>query len=337
MNFIINDCVVLMPYGSTLYGTATKNSDKDCISVYMPKYYDILTCKPIHAINKTTGNNDTKNNKDDIDVTIYSLHKFIELASKGETVAMDMLHAPNSLITYQNSLWRLIIGNRTMFYTKQIKSYMGYIKKQTYKYCLKGDRLKELESAISFLSDYPKNKKLSDVWNQLPLGEYNKFIKINDDELYQVCNLKYNKNCKIETALSSLSKRYSQYGNRAHTAMSNDGIDWKALSHAVRYSIQLIDLYNDGFMTLPLKLNDRNLVFDIKTGNKSYDSVIDILENNVELINDLSDKSTFPEFINTEFWDSFLEYVCVEYYKNNNYETESFEVSNERTKQISKT
>ena len=70
----------------------------------------------------------TKNTADDVDTEIYSLPYFIELACKGETVTIDMLHAqPKHMV--ENRLWEELQSERQKFYTKDMRSYVGWCQK----------------------------------------------------------------------------------------------------------------------------------------------------------------------------------------------------------------
>jgi len=90
--------IVNMIFGSHLYGTDTPKSDKDFKGVFMPNYKDVLLGNIPKSINTSTNQNNIKNSSDDVDTETYSLHYFLKLACQGETVALDMLHAPDNMI-----------------------------------------------------------------------------------------------------------------------------------------------------------------------------------------------------------------------------------------------
>jgi predicted nucleotidyltransferase len=84
--------IVQCRFGSHLYGTNTPLSDIDIKSVYIPSADDIVLQKVKGSIsvkrNKLIGE---KNFAGEIDEEIYSLQKFFQLVSEGQTVALDLL------------------------------------------------------------------------------------------------------------------------------------------------------------------------------------------------------------------------------------------------------
>lgn len=78
-------CKIL--FGSYLYGTNNENSDKDYKGIFLPDWKGCVLNKIPNSFNFTTGSNDSKNSKDDVDEEIYSLQYFIKLACEGQTVA----------------------------------------------------------------------------------------------------------------------------------------------------------------------------------------------------------------------------------------------------------
>lgn len=98
------DILVKMKFGSHLYGTATSESDVDYKGVFLPSKEDILLGNIPKNYSFSTKVNGSKNNPDDIDVELYSLHYFIKLACEGQTVALDMLHALETMIVERSDI-----------------------------------------------------------------------------------------------------------------------------------------------------------------------------------------------------------------------------------------
>lgn len=88
--------IVEMYHGSHLYGTASATSDVDIKGIATASPRDVLlgTIPKIVAETHPVKGEGQKNAPGDIDRTIFSLHHFIHLALKGETVAIDNAARP---------------------------------------------------------------------------------------------------------------------------------------------------------------------------------------------------------------------------------------------------
>ena len=150
-------------------------------------------------------------------------------------------------------------------------------------------------------------KKLKDIFDILPEDEHCKkyFDPISKMFIYEVCGRKFQETASVEYVLECLKKIYDTYGQRAIDARNNKNIDTKALSHAVRAALEVKELLIDKTITFPLK--EASLVKKIKEARMDYTTeVVPILEDLIEEVTELSEKSTFPEKIDREFWDDFI-------------------------------
>lgn len=136
-------------FGSRLYGTDTPESDTDYKSVFLPTVDEILTGRIPKSITMSTGKHNDKNTKDDVDHESFSLHYFMQLLYQGQTVALDMLHGNVEEVT--TPMWRELKEHKHEFYTKNMKAFVGYARKQAAKYGVKGSRLDAAREALAFL------------------------------------------------------------------------------------------------------------------------------------------------------------------------------------------
>jgi len=108
--------------------------------------------------------------------------------------------------------------------------------------------------------------------------------------------------------IDQLQKKYDSYGERAKQAKENNGIDWKAVSHALRAGYQLKEIYETGNLVYPLRKAD--FLLKVKKGELDYTTevapALDMLIDEVEL---LASKSNFPEAGDREFWYNFIQDV----------------------------
>lgn len=318
-------------FGSHLYGTDTPESDVDFKEIFMPHPRDVIMGTAMNHTNLNTNNSSTKNSKDDVDHELYSLKYFFKLAADGETVALDMLHTPSSLVVKSDlpDVWKFIQDNRSRFYTTDMKAYLGYVSKQAAKYGVKGSRLAELRIVLDIIKDIPEWKhadrpqqkgvnerwKVQDIVGLLPVGEFLQWTtfvdhKSGEQHFYNVLGRKFQTTITIHEMKHSLTKLDAEYGERARKAEANEGVDWKALSHAYRAGTQLREIYLYGDLVFPL--HEAELIKKIKLGELPFKEVQELLESTVDEVEILAfnaEKNGMPKKVDMTFWDKFTEEV----------------------------
>ncbi len=320
-------------FGSHLYGTSTPESDVDFKEIYVPHARDILTGNVKEHMSKNTNNTSSKNTKDDVDHELYSLKYFFKLAADGETVALDMLHTPPSLVVKSDlpNVWKYIQDNRSRFYTTNMKSYLGYVRKQASKYGVKGSRLAVLRQALKRSNEWGQYFdngaviRLSHMKNVLPVGEFASWVETENEKtgkqtFYNLLDRKFQDTLTNKEFNAILVKLEENYGERARKAEANEGIDWKALSHACRGGLQLLEIYKTGDLVYPLQ--DAPFILDVKLGKHTFKTVQEFLEDIVDQVEQASEqaaKNGMQQKVDMSFWDDFLEQVYLEnhnsYYK----------------------
>jgi hypothetical protein len=121
---------------------------------------------------------------------------------------------------------------------------------------------------------------------------------------FEVCGRKFQMTNSVKYSLGVLNKIYNEYGQRARLAQENDGIDWKALSHAVRVNFEGQELLQTGFITFPCP--ERKLLLDIKTGKLPYKEVEVIIEKGLQDLEEAQANSTLQEKPDEQWADDFL-------------------------------
>lgn len=320
-------------FGSHLYGTSTPESDVDFKEIYVPHARDILTGNVKEHMSKNTNNTSSKNTKDDVDHELYSLKYFFKLAADGETVALDMLHTPQGLVVKSDlpDVWKYIQDNRSRFYTTNMKSYLGYVRKQASKYGVKGSRLAILRQALKRSNEWGQYFdngaviRLSHMKNVLPVGEFASWVETENEKtgkqtFYNLLDRKFQDTLTNKEFNAILVKLEENYGERARKAEANEGIDWKALSHACRGGLQLLEIYKTGDLVYPLQ--DAPFILDVKLGKHTFKTVQEFLEDIVDQVEHASEqaaKNGMQQKVDMSFWDDFLEQVYLEnhnsYYK----------------------
>lgn len=311
--------IVTIQFGSHLYGTNTTSSDLDYKSVHIPSAEDILLQRVSESVSsKRDKKEGEKNNPNDVDDESYSLQKYCKLAAQGQTVAIDMLFSPESSILETSKIWKYIQANKDQFLTKKSAAFIGYCRTQANKYGIKGSRVAAArDAAKAFQLMYENHNAVAKVGEFIPLmtalvksnPEHTAFVSKEHkdghmEDYFECCNRQVPFSASVKLAAEIYGKVYANYGDRARLAESNEGVDWKALSHAVRVGDEALELLNTGNITFPL-LNAKHIL-DIKLGKLPYQQVAEEIEQLLSKVEEASEKSKLPNTVNQIFIDDLV-------------------------------
>lgn len=325
-------------FGSQVYGTSVPTSDTDYKSIYIPTYKDLILQRAKRSDNHSTKVDKTaRNTKDDIDNDCMSLQEYCRLLANGNTPALDMLFTPYEFWQTIESdgyrvypdIWNELVKNKDKFLNKNTASFVGYTKQQAAKYGIKGFRVSAVESTLNFLKQQPnQHERLTSISPQLykqlytrpqkvlvPYNEHAKIVTILDasgTEMphLEVCNRKVPFHATIKYTVALLQRIYDEYGARAQLAKDNQGVDWKALGHAVRVAKEAEELLLTGTITFPRP--EKDLLLKIRKGELDYETVVaPLIEEGLYKIEQAKLKSTLPEQADLEWIDNwvFLKYT----------------------------
>lgn len=293
--------IVEMKFGSHLFGTATPQSDLDYKAVHIPPAQDILLGR-VKAVltDNTKANTTVRNSAGDVDRESYTLQKFLNLAAEGQTVAMDMLFCTDELMVREPSpIWREIQRERGRLVTSRAASFVGYCRTQANKYGIKGSRMAAARATVELLSAALAKRgtvaPLTVIADELSafvsgrehcsLVEIEQHINVASGNAarerrliwhLEVCNRKCPLTFSIKKAHEIYKGLFDEYGKRALAAELNSGVDWKALSHAVRVARECVELLTTGNITFPRP--EREHLIAIKTGRLPYKEVAEEIE-----------------------------------------------------------
>lgn len=314
--------ILRIRFGSHLYGTDTPNSDLDFKSVFVPSPRDILLQRAPKTIStKRPKAEGEKNYAGETDEEAYSLQNYLRLLSEGQTVALDVLFAPVSAWTQEcDGDWNEIFNNRHRLLTKRSAAFVGYVRQQANKYGIKGSRVAAARSALEILKDgedrHGTVAKLSAIWPRVEIAcEANEHLAIEDIEQvsgqrilhWSVCGRKLGITTTIKMGRECVQKLVDEYGARALQAERQEGIDWKALSHAVRVGRQALELLQTAHVTFPLPYAEH--VKAIKLGQRPYQEVSAEIEELLETVEREAVQSTLPDSADMGWIEDFVERV----------------------------
>ena len=312
--------LVRIKFGSHLYGTATPTSDEDWKSVRVPSAADILLQRTapvvVHARPTKVGDG-LRNKPGDVDDESYALHRYMQLLAEGQTVALDMLFAPAP--EFASDVWRRVQTNYSRFVSKKSAAFVGYCRTQANKYGIKGSRVAAARRAASFFAAargaYGESARLGDLAEVN--GEFMSTLLDNahtsivqggtterPETFFECCNRKCSFGNTVKAAYEMYSRVFQEYGARARMAEAGEGIDWKALSHAVRVGTEALELLTTGRITFPLHTAD--FLVAVKTGQVPYVEVARGIEELLEAVEQASVESSLPEDPDTALMDEIV-------------------------------
>ena len=244
-------------------------------------------------------------------------------------------------------IWNEIIENIDKILTKNVKAYLGYCKSQCVKYSIKGDKLKNYNVFKSFCEKYLNEKDANGApitllealkfefntheypktisncipepgaeRNKIAFGETAKFnfgdhcyfeTALNKESYITISDVKFQLKDSIKSAYHKVQKVIASYGKRAEAAASDNGVDWKAISHCVRVLLQVEELLTTNKITFPLM--NANFVKAIKynTTDMTYEEIMNWIEGHIWHIDEvLLPKSTLREKADYKWIEKFI-------------------------------
>ena len=316
--------IVRIKVGSHLYGTSTPASDIDFKSIFVPPARDILLQRVKGSISSQRPKGEgEKNYAGEIDEQAYSLQRYLGLAAEGQTVALDVLFAPRwSMMAEPAPEWIEIERNRHRLITRKSAAFLGYCRQQANKYGIKGSRVAAARSALELLAVsvemFGMTVKLGEIANEIgDLTVATEHMAVLDIEgatdvhgvkrtvrHWEVCGRKMPFTQTIKSAHEVMRRIVEEYGHRARQAERQEGVDWKALSHAVRVGMQAVELLTTGAVTFPSPNRERLIA--IKQGGLPYQTISEEIEALLEAVEAAAERSTLPERADTAWIDDFV-------------------------------
>jgi predicted nucleotidyltransferase len=111
--------------GSELHGAKVHGTDDlDIYGVYIEPPEIVLGLESLPHFVWSTAGDDRRNGPNDVDVTLYSLKKWAELACKGNPTALHFLFAKSAV---KNDIWSAVLTHREIFVARTcVKQFLGF-------------------------------------------------------------------------------------------------------------------------------------------------------------------------------------------------------------------
>lgn len=323
-------------FGSHLYGTSTPASDTDYKAIHIPPAYDILMQRVEDVVSRSTGDNKSKNASDDIDDDSFSLGKLFKMLHAGDMIAYELLFVNENQAEIWTEEWDRIHSHRKYFIDRNIKGFIGYIRKQVNKYGVKGSRVATARESARLFKYFAALKSNNLRVGEIPLGVLERLVLSQDHcsliempinpkqpnvmvPFIEILNRKIDFRITVHEAYKIVNRLFEEYGARALAAENNQGVDWKAVYHAVRVSEQALELTETGEITFP-RQNVEDLL-KIRRGERSFKEVAEQLENNLNLLevsiettthlNDSIDSALMNRYIEKNYLKQIRDYYRI--------------------------
>ena len=119
--------------GAQMYGLVTPNSDRDEEGVFVPPKDFVIGNHKVEQVEFRTNptSSGVRNTKDDVDLTIFALPKFLKLLGDGNPNKIELLYAPENCVLQTSKWWQLILDNKDAFVSQKVyHSFGGYAHSQ---------------------------------------------------------------------------------------------------------------------------------------------------------------------------------------------------------------
>ncbi len=194
-----------------------------------------------------------------------------------------------------------------LYLTKSVKKMVGYAVSQSKMYGLKTERFTALvatsEAVKTYFLKWSSNQEhfeqnlrktrlsdTADLLEELCKIPYIKMDTVMNGKggkeavpALSVCGKKYVTTSYWSTVLESIHSTIGMYGNRVKE-FEGQGVDWKALSHAIRITEQVLELCGQGTLTFPRP--NAGFLATVKSGKLSLDEATEYLQNAFSKVDD---------------------------------------------------
>src|ERR1700722_12706024 len=179
--------------------------------------------------------------------------------------------------------------NAPRFVSRKASTFVRYCRQQANKYGIKGSRVAAARQALAVLAaaeaTYGSVAKLAAAEVEVTaLASSSGHTAVADMTMQggqvvrhlEVCGKRMPFTSSIKSAREIVERMLDEYGQRALHAERNEGVDWKALSHAVRVGREAIELFETGRIIFPLR--DAAEIRAIRRGDLKYAAVAEIID-----------------------------------------------------------
>jgi predicted nucleotidyltransferase len=317
-NNLINKIILKNISGSQLYGTNTPDSDQDYNGIFMPAEQYIFGLLRLTeesedgTVIKKDENN--KNTKDSVDIKLFEIRKFINLALKCNPNILEMLFINDKNIIKSSQEYKTIKKNYNKFLSKKsiYKRFGEYAKTQRHKMVIKLEHYnlyKEFENEYNTLIKENENYK-DELISLLIERKLINNLKIKKDNI-EFADTHFTKSHTLYKCYKQIKEKLNKITNRKEL-ISKYGYDTKFASHYIRLLLEGIELLETGKLEFPLKYADK--IKQIKSGGYSLNEILKEGENIEKKLNTSYENSKVRDHADFDFLNNMTIKILKNHY-----------------------
>lgn len=259
-----SELLYLTVFGSDLYGTSTGTHDLDLRGIFMPSLQALVLGKAKKHIHHSSADEASRNKPDDVDIDLFSLENWLlRLLPEGNIGAQDLLFSPSCppRVLLRSPILDPVFKEPLKFIDlSNSKGLIQYCLAQTKKYGIRGSRLGALLRVRKWLDRHEEEGRLGSHLEEIVAHaadrEHCFSLSLREGKALSLCGKIYQAGVKLGELRARADCEIGKYGDRASLAEKNQGLDFKALSHALRALDQMEELLLTGRIVFPLKTRD---------------------------------------------------------------------------------
>lgn len=291
--------------GSHLYGTATPESDKDYVGVFMPSIEYVLGFKRCEEVDFSVKVKDDlgKNTKDAVDRKLYEFRKYIVLAMENNPNIIETLFVNKENIIHCDDRGKSLLDIRHKFLHRGLsKKFLGYAASQKHKMVIKRDNYFDFVQTLDFLHSIDDGKSILEVATDPKSKMKMRYDENSNTKFVVIGDLNIIPSKTVKSVRQIVKDRLDKVGNREEL-LTKFGYDCKFAGHLIRLMVEGMELLKTGDLQFPIK--ERKMLRDIREGKWSISRVLEYsfeLEKEIECLVESSPLPAKPDF---EFLQSY--------------------------------
>jgi hypothetical protein len=279
-----NTVLLVVPYGSRMYGLDTETSDFDYKAVFLPPmealyFRDNLIGKKVKLTQEGVRVSDeVSGGPGSLEIEYIPVMTFLLDVFRGQTYALEIACWLKNHLDDMNFVINPVAGHAVKILEQHtlrscILSMSGFAKKQTFDYVLRGERYEAYQAIQKLLRAWwvtnmslpgirRTGKFVSDNSEKLKGLDY---CKVFENHSLTFCGRLFEADKNALDLIGHVDSQVREFGERSKKA-GEEKIDWSSLSHAIRVYWQCLDFMDKGVWTYPLSKDQREFLLKVKSG-----------------------------------------------------------------------